>query len=219
MDKIEFPKERPAQAGNIVSKAKGFSTRIFGITKFILGVCALPLVYSSTFSFLNEFNVAESSFKNPFWSGVIAMVVVYLFIWEPAIIYAKGQKILEFIFNFFKPLVRVAPYVLPVYTIVLFFAYVVLSFIFKGLVGYFVFLFGLSIALHLIFSAKSLRLKKEDFLKANYIFGFSLIYIINLAILSLILSLIIEKFSFVNFANNSLRMAGDIFKAVFKQLF
>jgi hypothetical protein len=206
---------------DFLPKSAGLSSRVFSIIKFILGICLLPFVYSSTVSFLNEFTVLEKSLQNYFWAGIISLLILYLFIWEPVIIYAKGQKLLELIFSFFRPLVRVAPYLLPIYTIVLFIIYGVLSLIFKpqDLVNAFLFLFGFSIGLHLVFSAKSLRSKQEDFLKANYIFGFSFLYLINLALLSFALSLIFNAFSFVNFSNNSFQIAKDIFGAIFKQLF
>ncbi len=203
------------------NKLSGFSHKAFGIVKFILGVGLLPFVYSSTISFLNESSLIGKSLQEYFWGGIITLLLIYLFVWEPAIIYAKGHKILEVIFNFFKPLVRVAPYVLPIYTIVLFIAYELLSLTVKSewLIEYFIFLLGLSIALHLIFSAKSIRAKKSDFLKANYIFGFALIYIINLMLLAFCLNLVFKEFSFVNFFNISFQVAKNIFSAVFKQLF
>jgi hypothetical protein len=144
-----------------------------------------------------------------------------LFIWEPAVIYAKGHKLLEIIFNFFQPLVRVAPYLIPIYTLVLFLMYGLFSIFIEGawLTNYAMFLFGLSIALHLVFSAKAIRSKKEDFLKGNYIFGFSFIYIINLGLLAFGVNLIFDKFSFVNFSNVSLQIAKGILATIFRQLF
>lgn len=205
----------------ISSGISGFSRKAFGIIKFILGVCLLPFVYSSTVSFLNESSLIPKSLQYNFWTGIITLLIIYLFIWEPAIIYTKGHRILEIIFNFFKPLVRVAPYVLPIYTIVLFSAYGLLSIAIKAewLMEYFIFLLGFSIALHLIFSAKSIRSKKSDFLKANYIFGFALIYIINLIFLAFCLNLVFKEFSFVNFFNVSFQVAKDVFSVIFKQLF
>lgn len=214
-------KESPRKENNTQPKIAGLSSKMFGIIKLILGICLLPFVYSTSFSFLNEFGVIEKSAQNYFWSGVITLLLIYLFVWEPAIIYAKGQRILEVIFTFFKPLVRVAPYLLPIYTIVLFILYWILSGILKSpnLINYFVFLFGFTMGLHLIFGAKSLRSKQQDFLKANYIFGFSFVYILNLVLVAFILNLIFDKFSVVNFLNNSFQIAKNIFSAVFKQLF
>ncbi len=148
-------------------------------------------------------------------------MVVYLFIYEPVRIYNRGHKILENIFRFFAPLVKVAPYLLPIYTIILFPLCGLFLLVSKNssAIEYFVFLFGFSIALHLVFSAKTLRSRKGDLLKWNYIFGFSFVYIVNLIILAFGLNILFDKFSFVSFCNNSFQVAGSIFHAVFRQLF
>ncbi len=211
----------PSKAGGTSSPIAGLSNKAFGIIKFILGICLLPFVYSSSVAFLNEFSLVERPLQNYLWSGIAVFLIIYLFIWEPAIIYAKGQKLLELIFSFFKPLLRVAPYLLPIYTIVLFTVYIIISLVTKSaaLLNYTVFLFGFTLALHLVFGAKSLRSKQGDFLKGNYIFGFSFVYILNLILASLFLNFVFDKFSFVNFTNNSFNAAANIFVAIFKQLF
>ena len=230
MEKKEFPniKEIPnveadfkPQGSGFSEKIAGFSNKAFGIIKLILGISLLPFVYSVSAIFLKEFSVTREALQGYFWSGVISFLVIYLIIWEPAIIYTKGHRLLELIFQFFKPMVRVAPYLLPIYTIVLLIIYEILSLTVKSswLIDYMVFLFGFSIVLHLVFSAKSIRSKKGDFLKANYIFGFSFIYIINMLLLAFCLNLILKEFSFVRFFNGSFQFAKDIFYAVFKQLF
>jgi hypothetical protein len=195
--------------------------KIFGILKFLFGVCLIPFIYSTSYAFLNELGSIEPSLQRYFWAGCIVFLLIYLFIWEPAKVYSAGHKLLEIVFSFFQPLVRFAPYLLPIYTIVLFIAYGILSLFIKSdwLLNYALFAFGLTITLHLVFSAKTIRGKKGDFLKGNYIFGFSFIYIINLAFLAMGLNVIFAKFSFVNFANLSLQIAGGIFGAIFKQLF
>jgi hypothetical protein len=229
MEKKEFPKTANPKAASVLEqktsgfsrKVNAFSQKLFGIIKFILGVCLLPLVYSSTTSFLQEFSIVLPPVQNYFWGGVISLVMVYLFAWEPAVIYSKGHKLLEVLFSFFKPLVKVAPYLIPVYTIVLFIAYALLSLAIKEdwLLHLSLFLFGFSIALHLVFSARTIRSKKEDFLKANYIFGASFIYLVNIFIMAAGLSMVFKDFSFVSFGRSSFETAGSIFYAVFRQLF
>ncbi len=199
----------------------GFSSKAFGVTKFILGLCLLPFVYSTTVSFLKEFRLIDSGLQGNFLWGIVTFLLIYLFAWEPAIIYTRGHKLLEWIFNFFKPLVKVAPYVFPIYALLLFILYQLLALFIRApwLLEYAVFLFGFTLALHLVFSAKSVRGKKGDFLKANYIFGFSLVYIINLGLFALFFSAIFEKFSFVGFCNSSYQISAEIIGTVFRQLF
>ncbi len=214
-------KSSPNITAGLPPKASGFSGKVFGITKFILGICLLPFVYSLSASFLREFGLVEKGFRDYFWAGVITFIIIHFFVYEPAIIYQRGRRLLELIFSFFAPLVKVAPPLLPIYSIVIFIAYLLLSLVFKAgeLFNFFLFLFGFSLALHLVFGAKSIRAKQGDFLKANYIFGFSFIYIINLALLSLCFNLVFTEFSFVNFFNASFLTAKNIFYIVFKQLF
>ena len=234
MAKKEFPdkqalkgKENPVLNdtgglfGDFSSKISGLSSKVFGIIKFILAIIILPLVYSSVVAFINEFVQIDKSIQQIFYNGITSFLVIYLFIWEPVVIYNKGHKLLEIMFSFFKPMVNVAPFLLPIYTILFFMAYGLLALGVKSdwLIKYTLFLIGFSSILHLTFSAKAIRSKKGDFLKANYIFGFSFIFILNLALLALGFSFIFKEFSFVNFCNISFTIFRNIFLAVFKQLF
>ncbi len=206
---------------DLSGKISGLSSKAFGIIKFILGLVLLPFVYSSVVSFLNETSLIDRHFQAMFWNGTVCFLIIYLFIWEPLAVYNYGHKLLETVFSFFKPMVNVAPFLLPIYTLLIFIIYGFLSLMIKSswLIEYTLFLAGFSAILHLVFSAKAIRTKKGDFLKGNYIFGFSFILILNLALLALGLSLIFKEYSFVNFCNVSFGIAGSIFYAVFKQLF
>ena len=221
MEEKESPSLLDTNVGTVKSKLGTLGSRLFSLIKLLLGIMLLPFVYSFTLSFLSEFSLVEVQFQHYFWTGIISLLLIYLFVWEPAVIYNRGYRLVALIFTFFKPLVKVAPYLLPIYTIVLFFLFVILFYVFRlnDCLGYFVFLFGLSLALHLIFSSRTIRGKKGDFLKSNYIFGFSFIYLLNVFLLALILNLIFSKFSLVNFLNNSFQIAASIFKAIFRQLF
>lgn len=209
------------QPSRLSSMFLGVSGKMFGIVKFILGVCFLPFVYAATVSYLSEFRLVGKSFEDYFWSGGITLVLIYFFVWEPAVLYSKGQRLLEFVFTFFRPLVKVAPYVLPVYAIIIFALYGLLSLFIKSpwLIRYTLFLLGLAMALHIVYSAKTLRSKKNDFLRGNYIFGFSFIYILDLILLALFMSLLFEEFSFTDFSGSAFSLARDIFSSIFKQLF
>ncbi len=224
-DKKEFPNkfegELKPQEPVVSGKLSKFFDKVLGVTKLLLGLCLLPVVYSSLSAFLNEISLINKNHQNYFFSGVATFLAVHLFIWEPAIIYNKGHRVLEIIFNFFRPLVKFAPYVLPIYTIVVFVIYGVLSFFIQAawLAELLLFLSGFTIILHLTFSVRTIRSKKGDFLKANYIFGFAFIFIVNLFLLSVCFNFVLAKFSLVNFANNSFALSKVVISSVFKQLF
>ncbi|MCK9571874.1 MAG: hypothetical protein M0Q96_01155 [Candidatus Omnitrophica bacterium] len=207
--------------GDFKSKLSAITSKSFGVFKFILGIALLPFLYSTLASFLNEFGLVAKPHQALFYNGMITFLAIYLFVWEPVKIYNAGHKLLEFAFSFFKPMVNVAPFLLPIYTIFIFILYSLLSLFIKSawLINGALFLAGFSIILHLVFSAKTIRSKKGDFLKANYIFGQSFILILNVTLLALCFSLIFKEFSFVNFCNIAVSIAKNIFYAIFKQLF
>ncbi|MCM8782971.1 MAG: hypothetical protein NC909_01040, partial [Candidatus Omnitrophica bacterium] len=199
MEEKAFPKEElvlPSRFQRVIQRA-------LVVLKLLLGIMLFPFVYGSTFMFMRELFLLDTNVKISFFSGIAFFLIVYLFIWEPVIIYKKGQRFLQIIFGFFSPLLKIAPYLLPIYTIVLFLLYFLALLIFKPaqIIDIFMFLLGLSISLHLVFSAKILKSKLGDYLKANYIFGFSFIYLINVIILSFGFNLMLKDFSFVNFFN------------------
>jgi len=208
-------------ADKVSGKMSGFMNAVLVGIKFVLGICFLPLVFAFSISFFNEFCLIDKGLQNNFWWGIAAFVAMYFFIWEADVIYAKGHELLEISFHFFKPFVKVAPYLLPIYAIFVFIIYGILSGIVKEdwLLHYTMFFAGATLILHFIFSAKSIRGKKSDILNSNYIFGFSFVYILDLIIVAFCLSLIFKEFSFVNFFNAASATTRDIFYAVFKQLF
>ncbi|MCK9595306.1 MAG: hypothetical protein PHH68_06325 [Candidatus Omnitrophica bacterium] len=207
--------------GDIKPKFRLILDKVLSIFKLAVGISLLCFVYSYSMTFLKELGLADKAMQEYFWSGIGAFVVIHFFVYELSIVYNKGQKILMLVFKFFAPLVKVAPYVLPIYTIIIFCVYPLFNLFWgsKGLTGLFIALGSFSLCLHLVFGAKSLRSKQGDFLKANYIFGFSLVYILNLILLAFCLSLIVEKFSFVTYFNASFQTATHIFQAVFNQIF
>ncbi len=205
----------------IKPKIQHLINRALSILKLLLGLCFLIFVYTGSVGFLQELKRADQRLQYDFWSGIITFVVIYLFFYEPAKVYLKGQKILTIIFKFFAPLVKFAPYVLPVYTIIIFAVYPLVHVFYKGqlVTEYFIFFAGLTLALHLVMTARTLRSKPSDFLKANYIFGFSLVYILNLLLVAICFQLMLDKFSFYNFFQGSYTESQRIYHAVFNQIF
>ncbi len=226
MEKKELPKKtndsklKPEGKGGS-GKPSWLSNKAFDIIKLVLGICLLPFVYSSSAAFLEQIRLVDSTAQGYFWSGIVSFLIVYLFIWEMGWVYERGHKLLEIVFSFFQPFVKVAPYLLPIYTIVIFIIYLILSPFIRDvwLINYTMFLLGASIILHLVFSSKAVRLKKGDMLKSNYIFGFSFIYIVNIGAMALLLNIIFKDFSFVTFCNSTYSKASGIFQVIFSQFF
>jgi len=197
------------------------SRKALVILKFIIVVFLLPWIYSLTLAFINESKLIEEKLINQFTRGIISFLVIYLFVYVPGKIYQKGQKITEATFRFISPLVKVAPLVLPIYSIILFLIYCLVSRFIESdfLLELFMFLIGFSIIFHLVFSAKILHSRKDDFLMINYLFSFSIIYIINISLLALGFSALYGPFSWLSFCRFSFHISKGIFTATFLQLF
>jgi hypothetical protein len=196
-----------------------FTNRLLDVVKLLIGLSMVPFVYGVTISFWQELSTIALRMREAFGWGMVSFIAVYLFVWEPARLYAAGHKLLEAAFGFVKPLVKVAPYAVPIYTLVIFVGFWVVSFFTDSWTRTCVFLLGFSMMLHLAFSAKAIRGKKGDLLKSNYIFGFSLVYIICIALTAGCLNAMFERYSIVRFVVVGYQLAAGIFQAVFRQLF
>ncbi len=199
-----------------------FLNNILNVIKLFLGIIFLVPVYALTLSFYHYLFTLDFILANSFLAGIISFLVIFIFIWPPHIIYKTGQQILEKTFKFFVPLVKVASYLLPIYTILIFiigFFYFYFTNNPKAVI-YTIFLIGFTLTLHLVFTAFMLRpmLIELDRI-ANYIFSFSIIYILNMVLCAWFFMMLNTEFDFVSFFANAYNISEDIYTAVFVQLF
>lgn len=189
--------------------------------KFIIVVFLLPWFYASTAAFIVELNTIAGNLLNAFGAGLISFLVLYLFVFAPGRIYQQQQKTAEATLRFISPLVKLAPFILPVYAIIIFLIYAFFALLLKVPLSpaLFMFLFGFGIIFHLVFTAKALRSRKDDFLLINYLFSFGFIYLVNIALLAGGFSILFEPFSWLNFCRTSLQISSGIFHSLFSQLF
>ncbi|MBM3248669.1 MAG: hypothetical protein FJZ10_04560 [Candidatus Omnitrophica bacterium] len=194
---------------------------IISILKLICAVVFVPIVIFSSVSFFQQIHSVDREIYEFLTWGMFAYLILHLFIYEPNTVFQKGQGMVSGVFSFFAPLVKVASFVLPIYTIFLLIIFAVIKLFFKdiNITKQLVFLIGFSLTLHMIFCAKALKTKTDDVLKANYFFSMQLIYIVNLFIVAFSLSYFLEGFSFIDFYNNTFSQAVKIYNAVFSQLF
>ncbi len=205
-----------------VSGKKSFiPPAVLNVIKLIVGICLLPFAYSFAAAFIVHVGRLSGVYQAALWSGAGTFLFFFLFIAEPVEIYNAGHRLLEIAFSSFQPLVKVAPDVLPIYTIIVFLVYALLSLFGKGswLGGYTIYLMGLCTVLHLVFCAKNIRSQKDDFLKSDYILKFTFIFIVNILLLGLFLSCVSGDFAFGGFFIKGLTAAANLFAATFKQLF
>jgi hypothetical protein len=120
--------------------------------------------------------------------------------------------------NFF---VMLAPYLIPVYTVIIAGIYFIASFFIDitKYSGIFILLIGFTLMLHLAYTAESIRGKQSDLIKTGYLSSISFIYIFNLIIVFLIISLFFQGASFVDFVANIYGKTKNFYWSFWRQLF
>lgn len=198
------------------------ANKIIGILKLIFAVLLLPVVIASSFGFAKEIVLLGKPLVDFFLWGIFAFLILYHLIWEPVIVYQKGQRVVEVIFKFFAPLVKIASFCLPIYTLLILIVYWLLSLVvasLKDFVNYFIILASFFLTMHIVFTAKTLKSREADFLKANYFFAVEFIYLISLCLIAGLLNIIFNGFSFLEFFRSSCQNTKDIVSPLFNQLF
>lgn len=213
--------------------------------RFILGILLLPFSIGVSAALYGQLgNVhALSNYQLFFLYGIGTYIVIHLVFYRPVFPYVFGHELMHAISTWvsggkvksFKAtskggevkatksnsFISLSPYFFPIYTIFVALAYSLSSLFFdvSRYVLIFIFLVGFSLAFHLIITIDFLKTKQPDLVKTGYLLSLTLIYIVNLSLLALILSLIFPDVSFVNFIQGSVQRALNIYAAVVKQFF
>ncbi|PIQ89602.1 MAG: hypothetical protein COV72_01950 [Candidatus Omnitrophica bacterium CG11_big_fil_rev_8_21_14_0_20_42_13] len=201
---------------------RGYSNKVTAVLKLIIVLLILPVLVAHTRGLLNTLSTLESRLVVSFWFGVFVFFLIDLIIFKLNGLYKGGQKIIEAVFRFFAPLFKFAPYVLPIYTIIILVFSLAMDF-FGGISSNQNMLMNLcafSTVLHLVYTADAFRSRQSDFLKAGHFFTISLIYLCNLFVLAFAIDRILPNSSFfASFFHNSSDFSRDIYTAIFNQLF
>lgn len=195
--------------------------RILSVFKFILAVLLLPLVISVTVSFMENLRFSDAKVALAFGWGVIAYLIVHILFYEPAQLFESAKKMTEQTVGFLFPLVKIAGFCIPFFTIAAFLAYIPASKIWPqaNLLPLFVFLASFMFTMHMVFTANALKGKQAGWLKENYLLSIFLIYVVNLVIIAVAFSFLMSDFSLVEFFKRCGEVASAITTASFEQLF
>lgn len=197
------------------------NSRLVNIVRLFLAIILLPVIVGVSVGFYSQLKNIDKALEINFFLGIFSFLFIYLFLYEPADIYKKGQDSVESVFKFFSPLVKFASFCLPIYTIIFLVIFLLANLIFKqgSYNNFIIFMVGFSFILHLVFTAKVLKSKEDFFEYVNYLFFIELIYLINVFLISFAFYYLLKGFSFVDFYNQALLVAKKIYLAVIKQMF
>ena len=215
--------------------------------KTVIGILFLPLVISVSTAFYSQFGNFEVIFTTAqqyFLFGIIGYGLIQLFLFKPVYIYVLGHEVVHVLAtwlclgkvtsfnvssaggsvstsksNFF---ISLSPYFVPIYSIIVVITYYIVNdiFLFGFLAkSYFMFVLGMTLAFHIVMTVDTLKTKQPDFLKAGHITSSVLIYVMNMTVISAVLGLLFQSFSFRTFIKSSYFLSIGIYKSIFNQLF
>lgn len=215
------------------------------ILRFIISILLIPVCAIATISFYNGVStikdVSESGLY--FILGALLYSMVHLLLFRLNFLYIFGHESMHALATFCSGgktsnmkvsskegsvktttpnfFVMLAPYLIPVYTVIIAALYFISSFFIDitKYSGIFIFLIGFTLMLHLAYTAESIRGKQSDLIKTGYLSSISFIYIVNLVIVFLIISLFFQGASFVDFVADIYEKTKVFYWFFWKQLF
>ncbi len=189
--------------------------------KFVLAVVLLPLVLASTLALQGQIVELDAVLRHHLWVGMVGYLLLKCFVYDFDHVYRFGQGMVTFCFQFLKPLVSAASFVIPIYTIFVLLAYALMSAM--GVLGdwkdLFFVLISATFSMHIILTAQDLYEKDTVVGKPTYFFGMQLIYIVDIFMMALLMNAIVPDFSFPQFFKVLSSTSFDIYQMVFMQLF
>ncbi len=195
--------------------------RILVILKFIFAILLLPLVIATVVALQGEIGRFDAGLHQSILLGTLAYVLMKFFVYDFDAVYKFGQNIVSTCFQFLKPVMNFAPYVIPIYTILGIVAYAIVHMMGRmdAYAGMFFAVIAFTFAMHIILTAQDLYAKDSIAGKPNYFFSMGLIFVVDVFFMALLMSLVGKGFSFVHFFQELSASSLHIYIAIFKQLF
>ncbi|MBU4149577.1 MAG: hypothetical protein KKB52_04430 [Candidatus Omnitrophica bacterium] len=213
--------------------------------RFILSILLIPACVAFTISFYRGVTGISgiSGSGLIFILGAFSYSVLHLILFKLDFLYVLGHEVMHAIAIFVSGgkvlgmkvsgkegsvktttpnlFIMLAPYLVPVYVVMLALLYFVFSFFTDAarFSGYFIFFTGFTLMFHLVYTAESIREKQSDLMKAGYYFSISFIYIVNIVIVYLIISFLFPKILFFDFISASFEKSKQFYYSSWRQLF
>ena len=198
--------------------------RLLVVLKFIFAVLLLPLVVGTVVALQSEIMKLDPLLQQAINIGTLAYVLMKFFVYDFDAVYKFGQGLVGGCFQFLKPVMNFAPYVFPIYTILGIIAYAIFNAAGKmgehGELGpVFFTVIAFTFAMHIVLTAQDLYTKDSMAGKPDYFFAMALIFIVDVFLMAMLMSLAGKGFSFVNFFKSLSAASCDMYVGIFRQLF
>ena len=213
------------------------------ILKFIIALLAIPLVIAfsrSFYFFINDIAFLSSRINFFIW-GLIGYMVIHILCFKPMYLYILSHEVIHVLatwvcgghitsFNVSSnggnvttsktnSFIELSPYFVPLYSIFLIAIFPLARGLLSDLniTSLYIFVVGFTLGMHLIMTADSLKLRQPDLSRTGFIFSYMLIYISNLIIIALLISLVTDIEHFKIFILSSIRNTKNIYLLIWNK--
>lgn len=215
------------------------------LIRFVFALLLIPIVISISIVLYRQLGTIKgfSGVQTLFLLGIGGYLVIHAIFYKPIYLYVLGHELTHALSSLLcggrvksinvssqggrvlttksNLIITLAPYLIPIYTVILLLMYLGLSLVIdvQNYLYLFIFLIGFSLAFHVVLTVDCLKKKQPDILKSGTPFSLFLIYIVNICVIVFILGFIFSEVSFLSFFNASTTLSKEIYLSIFTQLF
>lgn len=186
---------------------------LLAIMKFVLGILLLPVVWVTAVVF-HQFVVGFPGTHGEFFFwGMFGYLMLFLFFHQFWGMYEFGQKICSGFFQLTSPANKFIARIVPFYlTLILLGFSVMTKFLdIHSYDHYFMYFAGFAFTMHIILTAQELQSDQKMFLKPEYLFKGTIVFILLIFVVVLLFNLAFGEFTVQEFARSVWNDALDVY--------
>ena len=190
---------------------------ILNLVKIFVTIVLVPVVYVTATKFHIHLLRYSQATQDMFLTGVLAFLIIFLFFYSFASFHEFGHRMMGGFFSFATPLDQFLAGCIPFFPTVLLPMLFLIKTFFRSdaYTHYFVFLAGLSFAMHFVLVAQDIQGQEVGFFRPTYYFKVSLTVLFNVVVMILLFDLALGKWTLVHFFHTNIPQI----KAVYGKLF
>lgn len=194
---------------------------LLGVVQFFGFLLFLPIIIAATVGFQTQVLGLPVNKEQWFLWGVVAFIVLYLFLYNCKEIYDFGSSVVAKLLKFFEPLAAFGPLVIPIYTVLIVCLYLILNVadVSRKFEGALLLALGFSVTMHLVLTAQQLYESDGGPIKGQYLLSFGFIGVLILILSALLLGCVIPELSFIEFIQFSYAHAVEMYTKIYQALF
>jgi len=183
------------------------------VVKFIVGVLLLPVVWATAVLFHQHVEAFPGTYGEFFLWGVFSYLMLFLFFHHFWGLYDFGQKIFSGAFQLASPANGFIAKIVPFYLTLILLGFCVTTKLLdiNTYDHYFMFFAGFAFTMHIILTAQDLQSGQKMFLKPEYLFIGSIVFILLVFMVILLFDLALGEFTIPDFARSVWNDALDIY--------